>query len=150
MKFWNQLLGVGKRATRLLRVDTVLGPSGDAVVAVLLFLFICVVAGYLVRISFLKRGSERIDRRLETLVPGYSQFRSETRKKIGVAAEQQEPSFDACLVRIQELWEPGYVIERNGDGTLTVFVPQAPNPSQGRVYVTDPTRVRMLGIAPPH
>jgi uncharacterized membrane protein len=146
MKFWNQLLGVGKRATRLLRVDTVLGPSGDAVVAVLLFLLICVVAGYLVRISFLKRVSERIDRQLESLVPGYSQFRSETQKKIGVGAQQQEPVFEACLVRIQELWEPGYVIERNGDGTVTVFVPQAPSGSQGHVYVTDPTRLRMLGI----
>ena len=88
MKFWNQLLGVGKRASRLLRVDTVLGPSGDAVIAVLLFLLICVVAGYLVRISFLKRVSERIDRQLENLVPGYSQFRSETRKKIGAGAQQ--------------------------------------------------------------
>jgi hypothetical protein len=146
MKFWNQLLGVGKRASRLLRVDTVLGASGDAVIAVLLFLLVCVVAGYLVRISFLKRVSERIDRQLESLVPGYSQFRSETRKKIGVGPQQQEPVFDACLVKIQELWEPGYVIERNIDGTLTVFVPQAPTAAYGRVYVTDPTQLRMLGI----
>jgi uncharacterized membrane protein len=146
MKFWNHLLKLGGRISQLLRVDTILGPSGDAVMAVLLFLLICVVAGYLVRISFLKRVSERIDQQLNNFVPGYSQLRSETRKKVGVDTQQQEPAFDACLVKVEELWEPGYVIDRNFDGTLTVFVPQAPTLAYGHVYVADPSQLKMLGI----
>jgi uncharacterized membrane protein len=146
MKFWNQLLKLGGRISQLLRVDTVLGPSGDAVMAILLFLLVCVVAGYLVRISFLKRVSERIDQQLNNFVPGYSQLRAETRKKVGVETQQQEPVFDACLVKVEELWEPGYIIERNLDGTLTVFVPQAPTLAYGHVYVADPSQLKMLGI----
>jgi uncharacterized membrane protein len=146
MKFWNQLLKIGERCSRLLRVDTVLGKSGDAVMAVIFFLLICVVAGYLVRVSFLKRVSERIDRQLDTLVPGYSQLRSETRKKVGVDTPQQAPVFDACLVKVEELWEPGYIIEKNIDDTLTVFVPQAPTTAYGQVYVADRSQLRMLGI----
>jgi uncharacterized membrane protein len=145
LRFWNHLLRFGGRTSKLLRVDTVLGPSGDAVMAVLLFLLICIVAGYLVRISFLKRVSDRIDQQLNNLVPGYSQLRSETRKKVGVDAPQ-EPVFDACLVKVQELWEPGYIIDKNLDGTLTVFVPNAPTTAYGHVYVAHPSQLKMLGI----
>jgi uncharacterized membrane protein len=142
-KFWKDLLKLGAACSKLLRVDTVLGPSGDAVMAILLFLIICVVAGYLVRISFLKRISERIDQQLDSLIPGYGQIRAETRKKVGVEAGQ-EPVFDACLVKVQELWQPGYVIEKNADGTQTVFVPQAPAAGSGQVYVVLPGQLRKL------
>jgi uncharacterized membrane protein len=145
MKFWNHLLKIGGTCSKLLRVDTVLGPSGDAVMAVVLFLLICVVAGYLVRISFLKRVSERIDQQLESLIPGYGQLRSETKKKIGVDAEK-EPVFEACLVKVHELWQPGYVIEQNPDGTQTVFVPQAPALGRGQVYVAHPGQLKKLGM----
>ena len=55
-----------------------------------------------------------------------AQLRSETKKKVGAEKEQGPPRFEACLVRIHELWEPGYIVEENPDGTETVFVPQAP------------------------
>jgi uncharacterized membrane protein len=146
MRFWNHLLVLGGRSSKLLHVHTVLGPSGDAVMAIVILLLICVAAGYLVRVSFLKRVSERIDQQLNTLVPGYSQLRSETRKKVGVDAQQQAPVFDACLVKVEELWEPGYIIDRNFDGTFTVFVPQAPTTAYGHVYVAHPSQLKMLGI----
>src|SRR5678815_1391920 len=75
-RFWDKLLKVGHACSRFLRVDTVLGPTGDAVMAVLFFLFICTLAGFLIRISFLRRMSERIDRRLNDWIPGYSQILS--------------------------------------------------------------------------
>jgi uncharacterized membrane protein len=145
MRFWDHMLKIGGRLSKLTRIHTVVGPSGDAVVAVLFFLFVCVVAGGLIRVSFLRRLSERIDRRLNDLIPGYSQVRSEARKKIGVE-KSEEPVFDACLVRMQELWQPGYIIEMNPDGTETVFVPQAPAFNTGQVYVVDPSRIKKLDI----
>ena len=145
MRFWKHILKVGALLSRLLRIDTVFGPSGDAVVAVLFFLFVCLVAGFLVRFSFLRRVSERIDHRLNDLIPGYSQIRSEATKKVGVE-KAEEPLFDACLVKMQELWEPGYIIEENPDGTDTVFVPQAPAFTTGQVYVVDPSRIKKLDI----
>ena len=144
-RFWKHMLKVGGGVSKLLRIDTVLGPSGDAVIAVVFFLSICFVAGLLIRISFLRRASERIDRRLNELIPGYSQIRSEATKKIGVASDG-EPHFDACLVKAQELSQPGYIIEQNVDGTRTVFVPQAPTFATGQVYVVEPSRIKKLDI----
>jgi hypothetical protein len=99
----------------------------------------------LIRISFLRRASERLDRQLNDLIPGYSEIRSEATKKIGVE-KPKEPLFDACLVKMEELWQPGYIIEQNPDGTDTVFVPQAPAFTTGQVYVVDPSRIKKLAI----
>jgi uncharacterized membrane protein len=145
MRFWKHILRVGSLLSRLLRIDTVFGPSGDAVVAVIFFLCVCLLAGVLIRVSFLRKLSERMDHKLNDWIPGYSQLRSETTKKLGVE-KAEEPVFDACLVKMQELWEPGYIIEQNPDGTDTVFVPQAPAFTNGQVYVVDPSRIRKLNI----
>src|SRR5262245_14566685 len=145
MKFWNHLLKIGGTCSRLPWVDTVLGPSGDAVMAILLFLIICIVAGFLIRISFLRRMSERIDQRLNDLIPGYGTIRSQTTRKIGVD-EKKELPFDACLVRVQDLWQPGYIIERHPDGSQTVFVPLAPAFATGNVYVVESDRIRKLDM----
>jgi uncharacterized membrane protein len=144
MRFEKHLLKVGGGLNKMLRI-TALGQSGDAVMAVVFFLSICVVAGLLVRISFLRRVSERMDRKLNDLVPGYSQIRSEATKKVG-AGRDEEPLFEACLVKVQELSQPGYIIEENPDGTDTVFVPQAPAFTTGQVYVVDPSRIKKLDI----
>ena len=117
-----------------------------AIALCLPLLLVCGAAGFLVHISFLKRLGDRMDERLGRFVPGYTQLRSETRKKVGAEKEQEPPRFEACLVRIQELWEPGYIIEQNPDGTETVFVPQAPAGSYGHVYVVHPSQLQKLGI----
>ena len=145
MKFWKRLLQIGNACSRFLRVDTVLGPSGDAVMAVLFFLLICSVAGFLIRISFLRRMSERIDRRLNDWIPGYGQIRSEATKRIG-AEQQKSPVYATCLVRLQDLWQPAYLVEQNPDGTRTVFVPQAPTFTAGQVYVVAPDKIRPLDL----
>lgn len=145
MRFWKHILRVGSLLSRLLRMDTVFGPSGDAVVAVIFFVCVCIAAGLLIRISFLRKVSERIDHKLNDLIPGYNQIRSEATKKLGVE-KTEEPLFDACLVKMQELWEPGYIIEQNPDGTDIVFVPQAPAFTTGQVYVVDPSRIKKLDM----
>jgi hypothetical protein len=89
--------------------------------------------------------SDRIDQRLNDLIPGYGQIRAETKKKIGVG-EEREVAFPACLVKVQELWQPGYVIEENLDGTRTVFVPHAPFVASGQVYVVHPGQLEELTI----
>src|SRR5262245_4794924 len=143
--FWKHLLKVGGMFSRLFRVDTVLGPSGDAVAAVLFFLLVCVVAGFLVRVSALRKLSEQIDLQLNRVIPGYAKVRTQATKRIGTD-KADEALFDACLVRVQELWQPGYIIEPNADGTQTVFVPQAPTLTSGKVYVVEPGCVRKLDV----
>ena len=144
-QFWKRLLKIGSALSKMLRIDTVLGPSGDAVAAVLFFVVVCLVAGYLTRISFLRTVSERIDEQLNHLIPGYGQVRNEATKKVGLG-KGEEPRYDTCLVKVGELWQPGYVVESNVDATHTVFVPRAPLAAVGQVYVVEPGRMRRLDL----
>jgi uncharacterized membrane protein len=47
---------------------------------------------------------------------------------------------------VQDLWQPGYIIERNPDGSQTVFVPLAPAFATGNVYVVDADRIMKLDM----
>ena len=144
-QFWKRLLKIGGGLSKMLGIDTILGPSGDAVAAVLFFVVVCLIAGYLTRISFLRRVSERIDENLNQLIPGYSQVRTEATRKVGIG-NREEPRYETCLVKVGELWQPGYLVESNVDATHTVFVPQAPLAAVGQVYVVESGRVRKLDL----
>jgi len=47
---------------------------------------------------------------------------------------------------VQDLWQAGYIIEDNQDGTHTVFVPQAPTYANGQVYVVQKDQLKRLQI----
>ncbi len=144
-KFWNDLLKYGERLSKLLHLHTLLGPAGDAVLAIILFLLICTGAGFFIRITYLKRLRDSIDEKLGQIIPGYNQLKSQTQKQIGVE-KKADHIYPACLVSVQEVWQPGYVIEDNEDGTNTVFVPQAPSHAGGQVYIVPEVRLRRLQI----
>jgi uncharacterized membrane protein len=42
---------------------------------------------------------------------------------------------------------PAFVVEENLDGRYTVFVPAAPNPTSGAIYIMEKTRVHLLNIS---
>src|SRR4051812_29729611 len=87
-KFWNKFLTLGGKISALLRIDTLFGPGGDAVIAVLLFLLLCVLAGFLVKLTLFKRMGEWIDAKLNDFIPGYSDLKKQTELQIGEAEEE--------------------------------------------------------------
>jgi uncharacterized membrane protein len=144
-KFWNDLLKMGAKVSKIIPLQTVIGPSADAVLAFILFLLICIIAGFLIRISFLKKFSEKIDEKVGQIIPGYNQVKSQTHKQLGIG-KKEDPVYTACLIKVQDLWQPGYIIEDNQDGTHTVFVPQAPTYANGQVYVVQKDQLKRLQI----
>lgn len=142
-RFWDRFLEIGGKVSRLLRIDTLFGPAGDAIVAVLLFLLMCVVAGFLVKMSIFKSMSDWLDRKLADFIPGYSDIKKETESKIGATAEVV---FETCLVQTKEHWKPAYLIDVDGHGNATVFMPTAPTFTTGQVAVVPAGSYRKLKI----
>jgi len=144
-KFWGDLLKMGAKASKFIHLNTVFGPSADALLAIIVFLLVCIIAGFLIRISFLKNVSDKIDGTVGQIIPGYNQMKSQTNKQLGIE-KKEDPVYPACLVKVQDLWQPGYIIEDNQDGTNTVFVPQAPTYANGQVYVVQKEQLKRLQI----
>ena len=142
-KFWNRMLMLGNKVSKLIRVDTFFGPSGDAVIALILFVLLCVVAGFLVKMTVFKNMSDWLDAKLAGFIPGYNDLRKETEVKIGAVKEEV---FDTCLVHTEDHWKPAYLIDIIDNGDATVFIPVAPTFNTGQVVVAPAGSYRKLKI----
>lgn len=143
-KFWSKLLAAGNKVSKLIRVDTLLGPAGDAIIALILFLLLCVVSGYLVKLSVFRRMSDWLDEKLASFIPGYTDLKKETEVKIGEAPPEQV--FETCLVQMQGHWRPAYLIDTAENGDAVVFIPAAPTFNTGQVMMTPANSYRKLEI----
>jgi hypothetical protein len=52
----------------------------------------------------------------------------------------------AALVEIEDALVPAFIIEELDDGSCTVFVPSAPTPMAGAVYILAASRVHKLDV----
>lgn len=142
-KFWDKLLTSGGKAAKLLRIDTLFGPAGDAIMALFILILLCVAAGFLVKMSVFKRMSDWLDAKLAGFIPGYNDLRKEAELKIGAAPEEV---FETCLVHTEQHWKPAYLIDIDEDGNATVFIPVAPTFTTGQVVVTTSNNYKKLKI----
>ena len=143
-KFWKKLLVLGSKISKLLGIDTVLGTTGDAIVTVILIILLCILAGFLVKISVFKKMSESLDDALDDFIPGYKDLRTATEKKIGV--NPREDIFETCLVHIQDHWQPAYLVDVKETGEATVFIPAAPTFKTGQVAIISAGSYKKLKI----
>lgn len=132
-KYWKYLVSFGGKLSKFIFLDTVLGPIGDAI---LFLLLICVVAGFLVKLTVFKTLSDRVDEWLGSIIPSYSTLKVDALKTLGT--ESGEPAvYQTCLVKIGGLWQPAYLIDSKEDGSIVAFLPGAPNVENGQVMLAD-------------
>jgi uncharacterized membrane protein len=143
-KFWSKLLVAGHKASKFLKIDTLLGTSGDAIIALIIFLLLCILAGYLVKLSVFKRMSDWLDDKLASFIPGYTDIRKQTETKIGKGPEEQV--FETCLVQTQEHWKPAYLIDMAENGDAVVFIPTAPTFNTGQVIMAPANSYKKMQI----
>lgn len=112
-------------------------------VAAALIILVCFAAGLFVRTAIGRFVKRAVERTLLERVPGYAVFRGLAEK---LADSHARSSFAAALVVIEEALVPACIVERHADGLCTVFVPSAPTPAVGAIYVLPPQRVFELDV----
>src|SRR5580765_1010386 len=106
-------------------------PAED-LLALLLVLALCFLVGVAVRTPIGRAARERIEKSLFQRIPGYAVLRSLAQQ---MAGESRESAWKPALVEIEEALVPAFIIEEFDDGQLTGFVPAAPTPLGGAVYL---------------
>lgn len=112
-------------------------------VALLLLLGLCFVAGLLAETHVGQSVGNFFERLILNHIPGYSIVRSFTRR-IGNAEDSEK--FAPALAVIEDALVPAFVVEKHSDGRYTVFVPSAPTPGVGAIYILAGERVHLLDI----
>ena len=124
-------------------VHTVAGVTLATLVSVALLVLICFLAGLVVRTERGKGVERWLEENLLAYVPGYTIIRSFTHT---VARQELPEGMSVALARIEDAWQLAFVFDKLEDGSLTVFIPQAPNPFSGTVFYLTEDRVRPLDV----
>ncbi len=115
----------------------------EHILSLLLVLFVCFLIGVAARTPAGQAARERIEKSLFGRIPGYELFRSLTQQ---VAGSHEEHVWKPALAEIEEALVPAFIIEEFEDGHFTVFVPSAPSPLSGSVYILTPDRVHPVDV----
>jgi len=119
------------------------GTQFRQLIAVLIVLVVCFVAGIVVRTTPGERAKGALDSYLFERIPGYSLLRGLAGR---VAGREESAAFAVALVEIEEALVPAFIVEEHQDGQYTVFVPSVPTPAAGTVYILPRERVHVVDV----
>ncbi len=112
-------------------------------ISLLLIVGACFIVGLLVRTRTGRRVGTFMDRRVLGKVPGYSLLQTVTQR---MAGRREDQALAPAFATFEGALVPAFVIEEHADGNYTVFVPAAPTPGVGAVYILPRERVHILDV----
>ena len=128
-----------------LPADEVAGIGLDLLAAALLLLLVCFVAGILIRTRVGQGLNDWLEETIFNRIPGFTLLRNLTRRF------SPEDAGGVVLARIH----PGdarvlaFVAEEIDEERVAIFVPSAPTPTVGAVYIVDRDRLEWVGARAP-
>ncbi len=141
---WRAAASLLAPVSRMVPMPTVPGVAAVDALAILALIAVAFVAGLLARTAVGTRIAGQTERLVLRKMPGYSLLKGVASGTLGV---DDPAGVQPCLARIEDAWCLAFVMERNPDASLTVFVPSAPTPTAGSVYFLDADRVRRLDVS---
>ena len=113
------------------------------VIAVLIVLVVCFVAGIVVRTGPGLRAKHALERSVLEKIPGYELVRGLAHR---VSGDEREGAFRPALVEIEDALAPAFIIEELNDGRYTVLIPSVPTPAAGSLLIMQRERVHPLDV----
>jgi uncharacterized membrane protein len=143
-KVFQVMSRIAEPIARLLPVDHVGGVALINIVAALLILLVCVVAGLIAKGPMAKSLYAKIDGLLAELVPSYIWSKTVVRN---LAGEVDTERFKPVLVTLDDQLLLAFEMERSPDGLVVVFMPGAPDVRSGTVAYVTADRVQPLATS---
>jgi hypothetical protein len=141
-KAWKSLSSVGNGTAGMFGMKSVLGVGGGTVFSGLLVITLWIVTGLLVRFSFIGALSRTAERTLSKYIPGYDTYKTIAEEKL--QHKVRVLNYTTALVRWQEYWQPGYIIEQDQEGNCVLFLPDIPETNKGHVLLAKQDQIRIL------
>ncbi|KAA9131936.1 DUF502 domain-containing protein [Marinihelvus fidelis] len=136
------MMMVAKPLAAWLPVDTVGGIALANLIALVVVILLCFVAGLVARHTIAGRLMKKLDGLLIN-VPGYSIIRG---IKSGFD-ETEANSVQPVLVRFDDSERVGLEMQRLEDGRVITYIPSCPSAWSGVTHLVEPSRVTALDIS---
>ena len=128
---------------KLLNVTHIFGIGVEIIVAIAIILFILYLGGLISKTSRAKKAVKKIEDALLSKVPGYDMIKNMGESFVGI---EGNTSISTVLARIEDAWQYGFLIEEIEGEQYAVYVPGAPNPMSGSVYILEKDRIKKTNI----
>jgi uncharacterized membrane protein len=122
--------------------DRILGFDGSRILALVLLLLICFIAGLLIRSPRLKKQIGKLEENLLVYIPGYIMLKSIAADTMG---ESDENNLKPIIVKDGDCFKIGFLIEEK-NGWSTVFIADAPRHDSGEVLIFPSELVRQIPL----
>ena len=128
---------------KLLNVTQIFGIGVEIIIAITIILFIIYLGGLISKTSKAKTVVKKIEDALLSKVPGYEMVKNMSESFVGF---EENTSIKTVLARIEDAWQFAFLIEEIEGEQYAVFVPGAPNPMSGSVYILEKARIKYTAI----
>jgi uncharacterized membrane protein len=125
-------------------VDTAAHAVIADILAIVLILLACFLAGLLARSTWASEFMRKLEERFLLRIPGYTLIKGVMDSMSG---DEARISMRPVLMSLDDSSQLVFEIERLADGRVVVFVPGAPDPRSGSVLVVQAQRVAPLPIS---
>jgi len=122
-------------------IDSIGGVALANLLAVAAIVVLCFVAGLVARSSAAVRAVQSLESGFLTSIPGYGIIKGMTE---GLTAQGGSERMKPVLARFDDASQVAFEIERDADGRVVVYIPGAPDPWSGAVFVMTADRVEPL------
>lgn len=120
---------------------TVLGVSAPHFTAALVVLLVCYLAGVLATTGTGQRLRDWFERQAATKLPGYSMVRT-----LLAGVIPSDKPVEVALVEMENMRVMAFVMERHANGCATIFVPSAPTPTVGTLFIARADQVQRVDV----
>ena len=123
-----------------LPVDTIGGMAKANLLAVIVLVVVCFVAGLFSRSRLARRLVEKLESGFLQSMPGYTFIKGLTGGLAGDDDQQLAP----VLARFDDAWQVAFHVEDLSDGRVVLFIPGAPDPWSGSIMIMNEDRVQPI------
>lgn len=123
--------------------ESVIGLRMPLVLAVVLIVVFCFLAGFLAHAAAARRFINKLEDDVLSNIPGYEFLKGVAE---GVLGNGRQTVKQTVLARIEDAWQIAILMERLENGHVAVFVPDAPNPRSGSVYFMTEDRIKPIDV----
>lgn len=127
----------------LIPVETVAGITVSRIIALLVLLLLCFIAGLFAKTKKANELKKWIEAKVLSKIPGYTLLKGMTESAVGMESEDLK---DVVLVDVEEVWQIGFLMDEIDDELSSVYIPGAPNPMSGDVFFVKKERLKKLDL----
>jgi uncharacterized membrane protein len=137
-----KLIEILESVAKAVGLQSVTGAGLAVILALFILLGLCYGVGALIHTRIGDLSFEKFEKTLLQQIPGYSIVRNILRGFTGEEIEAYQPAL--VQLGLPGTAVIGFVMEENGNDTITVFVPNVPAIAVGALHIVDRERVTLL------